>query len=105
MIPNKVYDILKWICMVFLGAFGTLYQGLSGIWNLPYGPEIADTCYKLAAFLGVCLGISTIQYKSKQHERNNALLEELYVDDDAEIEFDDEDIVAPTDDNDETEEL
>lgn len=66
MLSNKAFDILKWICMVFLGAFGTLYQGLSVIWNLPYGNEIADTCYKLAVFLGVCLGISTIQYKHNQ---------------------------------------
>lgn len=89
MIPNKVFDVLKWVCMVFLGAFGTLYQGLSGIWGWPYGDQIADTCYKLATFLGVCLGISTIQYKQKQNMLDataafNESVDELYKPDDEE---------------------
>ena len=83
MLSNKVFDVLKWVCMVFLGAFGALYQGLSGIWGLPYGAEIADTCSKIATFMGVCLGISTIQYKHNQNklmqDTNSALQEELAI--------------------------
>lgn len=71
MLSNKLYDALKWICMIFLGAFGELYFGLSGVWNLPLGEEVRQTCHYLQVFLGACLGISAIQYK---HAQNTDLL-------------------------------
>lgn len=37
---NKVYDVLKWLCMVALNAFGTAYRALSGVWSLPFGEEV-----------------------------------------------------------------
>ena len=67
MFSNKVYDILKWICMIFLGAFGELYLGMSQIWGLPLGEEIKNTCFQLQFFLGALLGISAINYKMKQN--------------------------------------
>ena len=60
---NKLYDILKWIAMYLLPALGTLYFTLSGIWGLPYGEQIIGTITALDTFLGVILGISTMQYK------------------------------------------
>ena len=60
---NKLYDILKWIAMYLLPALGTLYFTLSGIWGLPYGEQIVGTITALDTFLGVILGISTMQYK------------------------------------------
>lgn len=61
-LSNKVYDILKWIAQLFLPAAGTLYFALASIWGLPYGEEIVGTITAIDAFLGVILGISTIQY-------------------------------------------
>ena len=61
-LSNKVYDILKWIAQLFLPAAGTLYFALASIWGLPYGEEIVGTITAIDAFLGVVLGISTIQY-------------------------------------------
>ena len=68
MLSNKVYDVLKWICMIFLGAFGELYLGMSQIWGLPLGEEIRNTCFQLQMFLGCCLGISAINYKMKKNQ-------------------------------------
>lgn len=59
---NKTYDVLKWIAQYFLPALGTLYFALAGIWNLPFGEEIVGTITAIDAFLGVLLGISTMQY-------------------------------------------
>ena len=59
---NKMYDLLKWIAMYFLPAVGTLYFALAGIWNLPYGEQIVGSITAVDTFLGVILGISTIQY-------------------------------------------
>ena len=62
---NKVYDVLKWIAMLFLPALGTLYFALAGIWGLPYGEQIVGTITAIDTFLGVILGISTSQYNKR----------------------------------------
>ena len=63
--PNKVYDVLKWIAQILLPAAATLYLALAGIWNLPYAEGISGTIMAVDAFLGVILGISTAQYNKK----------------------------------------
>lgn len=60
---NKVYDILKWVAQYLLPAFGALYFALAGIWGFPYGEQIIGTIAALDTFLGVILGISSVQYK------------------------------------------
>ena len=65
MLSNKVYDVLKWIAQYFLPAVGTLYFALAGIWGLPYGEEVVGTITAVDTFLGVLLGISSIQYNKK----------------------------------------
>lgn len=66
MMNNKTYDVLKWIAQYALPAVGTLYFALAGIWGFPYGEEVVGTITAVDAFLGVLLGISTVQYnKSK----------------------------------------
>lgn len=67
MLSNKAYDVLKWIATYFLPAAGTLYFALAGIWGFPYGEAIVGTVTAVDTFLGVILGISTIQY-NKQTE-------------------------------------
>ena len=62
---NKMYDVLKWIAMVFLPAMATLYLALAGIWGLPYGEEVVGTITAVVTFLGIVLGISSAQYKKK----------------------------------------
>lgn len=59
---DKVYKVLKRITQYLLPALGTLYFGLAGIWNLPYGEQIVGTVTAVDTFLGVILGISTAQY-------------------------------------------
>lgn len=61
--PDKVYDILKAIAMIILPALGTLYFALAGIWGWPYAEQIVGTITAVDTFLGVILGISTMQYK------------------------------------------
>ena len=59
---NKTYDTLKWIALYLLPAIGTLYFALSGIWGLPFGEQIVGTITAVDTFLGVILGISSVQY-------------------------------------------
>jgi imidazoleglycerol phosphate synthase glutamine amidotransferase subunit HisH len=62
-LSNKTYDILKYITQIIIPAVGTLYFALAGIWGFPYGEQIVGTLTAIDTFLGVCLGISSAQYK------------------------------------------
>jgi imidazoleglycerol phosphate synthase glutamine amidotransferase subunit HisH len=62
---NQVYDVLKWIAQILLPAIGTLYFALAGIWGFPYGEQIVGTITAIDTFLGVCLGISSSQYRKE----------------------------------------
>ena len=67
-LPDKVYDILKWLSLVFFNAIGVLYKTLASIWGLPYGEEVLTTCAAIALFIGALIGVSTAEYRKGQHE-------------------------------------
>lgn len=72
-IPDKVYDILKAVAMVILPAIGTLYSALAGIWGWPHGEQIVGSIIAIDTFIGVVLGISSMQYKKSKantHSQN-----------------------------------
>lgn len=85
-LSNEMYDLLRYIADMILPAVGTLYFALSGIWNFPYGEQIVGTITAVVAFLDVVLGISKKNYY-------------------AELEMPtDDDLLAMTEDEEETEE-
>ncbi len=61
-LPDRVYDVLKWIVMIVIPACTTAYVGLAAIWGFPYAEEIAKTSAVICTLLGALLGISTAQY-------------------------------------------
>lgn len=67
---NETYDILKRIAMYLLPALGSLYFGLSRIWDLPYANEIVGTITLIDTFLGSLLGISNMQYQKESDDEN-----------------------------------
>lgn len=73
---GKVYDVLKWVAMFFLPALAVLVKTVFAIWNIPYGEEISATIVAINAFLGMCLGISSINYQ-KQINENKEKWDEL----------------------------
>ena len=70
---DKVYDVLKWVCLIALPAAAVLYFTLSKIWGLPYGAEIPATINAVALFIGTLIGISnaTIRKEIENVESNN----------------------------------
>lgn len=62
MMDNKIYDVLKWVAQYLLPALATLYFAIAQVWGLPYGEQIVGTITAIDTFLGVILGISTVQY-------------------------------------------
>lgn len=69
--PDKVYDFLKWMCLILLPALNTFLGVI-----LP-GFGLADDSIKLiitvvsafSAFIGTLIGISNVAYKA---EKNNS---------------------------------
>ena len=68
-LSNEWYDQLKWIAQILLPALGTLYFALAQIWMLPYAEQIVGTIAAIDTFLGVLLGISTLNYR-KEHDHD-----------------------------------
>lgn len=62
MIPNKIYDVLKWFVMIVLPALSTAYVGLAAVWGWPLADEVAKSCSVICVLLGALLGISTAEY-------------------------------------------
>lgn len=34
---DKVYNVLKWLALIFFDAIGIFYKTIATIWNLPFG--------------------------------------------------------------------
>ena len=66
-LPSKLYDWLKWICLIVLPALSWAYSELSSIWGLPFGIEIPKTITIIATFLGILIGVSTYSYNKIQN--------------------------------------
>lgn len=64
-LPDGVYDALKYTAIIGLPAVATLYAGLAQIWGLPYGSEVPATIAAVQTCLGALLMISTAQYKKQ----------------------------------------
>lgn len=57
-LPDKLYNILKWICLIALPALAVFYFTLAKIWGLPYEAEIPATINAVAVLIGALIGIS-----------------------------------------------
>lgn len=67
-LPDRLYDILKWVVMICIPAITTAYVGLSAVWGWPYAEEVAKTSAVICTLLGALLGISTAQYNKDKLE-------------------------------------
>lgn len=61
-IPDKLYDIFKWVVIIVLPAIATLYAALSAVWAWPYSEEVVTTITAVDTFLGAVLCISSATY-------------------------------------------
>lgn len=63
---NKVYDVLKWIAIVFLPALTTFVGVILTSLNVNNSEIILTIMTALSTFLGTLLGISNYNYKNKE---------------------------------------
>lgn len=61
-IPDKIYDVLKWLALVAINAVGHLYAACAVIWGWPYGEEVLKTAASVSLCIGILIGITSIDY-------------------------------------------
>lgn len=64
-LPDHVYDFIKWFVTVIMPALSVLYAGLAGIWGWPYSDEVTRTIAVVYTFLCAVMGISTYTAKEE----------------------------------------
>ena len=66
LLSDKVYNVLKWLALVFFDAAGVLYKTVATIWAFPFGDEVLATCAAISLFIGALIGVSTAEYYKKE---------------------------------------
>ena len=61
-LPDRVYDVLKWVAIIALPASSIFYARIGAVWQLPYTEQICETLDAVAVLLGALLCVSAIQY-------------------------------------------
>lgn len=69
-LPNKVYDVLKWVALICLPALATFWGVISKVWGLPYGAEIVTTITALSTLIGALIGVSTISHRKEEADES-----------------------------------
>ena len=72
-LPDKIYNILKWIALVAIPAIGVFYFTISKIWGLPYGAEITATLDALALLIGTLIGVSHLSIKREEAQQDEKI--------------------------------
>ena len=70
-LPDKLYDVLKWVCLICLPAMAALYTLLAKIWGWPFESEVPATINAIAVFIGTLIGISHIAGKQEVQDESN----------------------------------
>ena len=59
-LPDKVYDILKWVSILLCPALATLVGVIFNVWGIPYGDQIVTTINAIGLFIGGVIGLSQL---------------------------------------------
>lgn len=62
---DKIYTVLKWVNIIFLPAFITLFYTVGGIWKWEYTDAITATLTAVEVFIGAVIGVSAINLKKQ----------------------------------------
>ena len=69
MISNKVYDVLKWIVIVFLPALNTLIFALGNVLQFE-SSVICGIISAVTVFLGALIGVSSVRYSKEEEDKD-----------------------------------
>ena len=61
LLPDKAYEILKWIALIALPAIAVFAQAVGPAWGLPHVDQIVETLDALGVLIGTLIGVSEIK--------------------------------------------
>ena len=67
-LSNKVYNILKWVDLVFIPALIVFYGVIGNTLHIPYTDIVLTIMGAFDVFLGSLLGITSAQYNKNIKE-------------------------------------
>lgn len=67
-LPDKLYNVLKWLCLIFAPALITLLTTIFTLYGIPNVEIVTGTIAAIATFIGALIGVSSKAY-NKQNER------------------------------------
>lgn len=65
-LPDKLYNVLKWIALICLPALAVFYAVIAKIWGLPFESEIPATINAVAVLIGALIGVSHLTIKKEE---------------------------------------
>lgn len=65
-LPDKVYDVLKWITLIFLPALTSLVGIILNCFQVNCTDNVLTIMAAITTFMGTILGLSTINYKKEK---------------------------------------
>ncbi|MEQ6137977.1 phage holin [Bifidobacterium breve] len=68
LLPDRVYDVLKWVALIVLPAMATLVQALGPVWGWTWADPAATTINAVALTIGVVIGASALKAKASKAE-------------------------------------
>ncbi|MBW3095563.1 holin [Bifidobacterium sp. 64T4] len=61
LLPDKAYEILKWLALIALPAIAVFAQAVGPAWGLPHVDQIVATIDALGVLIGALIGVSEIK--------------------------------------------
>lgn len=61
LLPDRVYDALKWLALIALPAIAVFAQAVGPAWGLPHVDQIVATIDALGVLIGALIGVSEIK--------------------------------------------
>ena len=67
-LPDRVYDVLKWIALCAIPAIATFYCTLAPVWGWPLADQVSKTANAVCTLIGALIAISTAEFRKGNHE-------------------------------------
>lgn len=63
LLPDKVYQALKWVALIALPTVAVFVQAVGPAWGLPHIDQIVTTLNALSVLVGALIGVSELKAK------------------------------------------
>lgn len=63
--PDRVYDVLKWIALLVCPALATFVSHVGNSWGYAQADNVAITIVEIGLLIGGCIGVSAVAAMGK----------------------------------------